>query len=261
MNGQERDYTHSHGATHPHRDDFHRHMHNGYEFLYFVSGDAEYVIGANTYRLHPHDLLFIRPGLFHCLKPVSDALYERFVIHFPQTMIPPSCLDFVKRAKDIYRIPRDSHVFRFYERWANLEAEMTPPDMNLLLERAATEVMLYLSHMREESSARPIKKNGTLEQILSYIDAHLTEEITVAHLSAHFYVSASYIVHTFHRTLNISLMQYVAKKRVLLAESMIKAGLPPTEVSHKVGYDSYTTFYRQYKKLIGHSPRATARTE
>ena len=49
-------------------------------------------------------------------------------------------------------------------------------------------------------------------------------------------------------------MQYVEKKRILYAEAKIHAGMSPTDVAKLCNYENYSTFYRQYKKVLGHSP-------
>jgi AraC-like DNA-binding protein len=50
-------------------------------------------------------------------------------------------------------------------------------------------------------------------------------------------------------------MNYIGKKRILYAETLLAEGMTPTEVAKECGYDTYTTFYRQYKKHTGRAPR------
>ncbi|MBQ9079651.1 MAG: helix-turn-helix transcriptional regulator [Clostridia bacterium] len=249
-----KDYSFHHTADTPRRDGFHRHMHNGYEILYFVRGDAEYIIEGSVYRLKPYDLLFIHPRTFHYLKPLSEATYERFVIHFPADKIPPSCRDFAESSKEIYRIPRGSAMDKFFESWAAVEPQFSEQELREFLYPSVTAAMLYLRHLPSEEVVEPIRENPALENILRYIDEHPERRTTAAELSAKFYVSTSWIVHTFRRTLGLSLMQYIEKKRILYAESRIRDGLCPTDAAKLCNYENYSTFYRQYKKVLGHAP-------
>lgn len=251
-NGQ---YSFHHTADVPHRDGFHRHMHNGYEILYFLRGDAEYIIEGSVYQLKPHDLLFIHPRTFHYLKPLTDAVYERFVIHFPENKIPPSLVGFAEGASEIYRIPKGSLVDRFFEMWGDAEAQFSEEDLCTLLYPSVSSVLLYLKHLPSETAVAPIRENRTLENILHYIDEHPEQQLSAEQLSAEFYMSTSWIVHTFRKTLGISLMQYIEKKRILYAESRIRGGMSPTEVAKLCNYENYSTFYRQYKKILGHTPQ------
>ncbi len=251
-NGQ---YSFHHAARIPQKKGFHRHMHNGYEILYFLRGDAEYIIEGSVYQLKPHDLLFIHPRTFHYLNPLSDATYERFVISFPESRIPPSFRSFVESSKEIYRVPKGSLLDLFFEAWARAEIEFTEDALREYLDTALSTVLLFLKHLPEEEAVEPIRENHTLEGILHYIDEHPGEPLTAEILSAKFYMSTSWIVHTFKKSLGISLMQYVGKKRILYAEEQIRLGKPPTEVAKLCHFESYSTFYRQYKKILGHAPQ------
>ena len=243
----------------PRPDGFHRHMHNGYEIFYFVRGDAEYTIEGAVYKLRPGDLLFIRPRKFHYLSPLSNATYERFVIHFSIDDVPPPLRGFVDNAKEIYRISSDSLADRYFSMWSEAEGLFSETEMNEYLSSALTSVLLYLKYLPDESRIKPIRRDSTLDSILKYIDGHPTEPLTAEALSAKFYMSESWIVHTFKKNLGISLMQYIQKKRVLYAEALIYGGVSPTEAAKICNYDSYSTFYRQYRKILGVSPMDTQR--
>ena len=248
-------YSFHHAAKIPQKDGFHRHMHNGYEILYFLRGDAEYIIEGSVYRLKPRDLLFIHPRTFHYLNPLSDATYERFVINFPESRIPPSLRSFVESSKEIYRVPKGALLDLFFEAWARAEIEFPEEESLEYLDTALSTVLLFLKHLPEEETVEPIRENHTLESILHYIDAHPEEPLSAEILSAKFYMSTSWIVHTFKKSLGISLMQYIEKKRILYAEEQIRTGKSPTTVAKLCHFESYSTFYRQYKKVLGHSPQ------
>ena len=248
-------YSYHHTKDIPNVGGYHRHMHNGYEILYFLSGDAEYIIGSSVYHLHPRDLLLIHPRSFHYLNPLTDATYERFVIHFPAEKIPASCQEFAEGAKEIYRIPRGSPIDRFFESWSEAEDMLNHDELKEFLYPSVTHIMLYLRHLTEESAAEPVRENPTLEAILRYIDEHPAEQVTAAALASEFFVSTSWLTHTFRRNLGISLGQYTEKKRILFAEARIREGSTPTDAAKLCGYENYSTFYRQYKKILGRTPR------
>jgi AraC-like DNA-binding protein len=249
------EYSFHHTADTPKMDGFHRHMHNGYEILYFLRGNAEYIIEGSVYHLKPRDLLFIHPRTFHYLKPLTGAIYERFCIHFPEDKIPPALLPFARESKEIYRIPKGSLLDRFFDTWAEAERQFSEEELRLLLYPSVTSALLSLKHLPEEESVAPIRENRTLEQILRYIDEHPEKRLTAETLSAEFYMSTSWIIHTFRKSLGISLMQYIGKKRILYAETRIREGISPTEAAKLCNYESYSTFYRQYKKILGRSPQ------
>ena len=71
-------FAHSNDAN-PVQSTFRQHMHNEYEMLYFIAGDADYVVGSSVYHLRPNDLLFIRPATYHYLKLLSAAVVAVFL--------------------------------------------------------------------------------------------------------------------------------------------------------------------------------------
>ena len=119
-------------------------------------------------------------------------------------------------------------------------------------------LLLLLKQEKHEDEPTRIRHDPILEQILHYIDEHPTEKITAATLSARFFVSTSWLVHTFRRVLDITLMQYVEKKRIVYAQGLIRKGRSPVEVADHCGYESYVTFYRQYKKILERTPKEDA---
>jgi AraC-like DNA-binding protein len=249
------DFTCHHITDIPDPKAFPKHMHNGYELLFFIRGDADYMIEGSVYRLRENDLLLISPRTYHCLKPLSPIVYERFVINFPADMIPESVSSFVANAPDIINIPKDSPIYRFYQNWMDAEMHFTVDEMLDFVEISTSQLLIFLKYLPDKKDIQPIRKNNTLQMILEFIDEHPTENINAEKLSAMFYMSPSWIVHTFRRELGINLMQYIAKKRILYAESLIRNGESPTEAAKICEYDSYVTFYRQYKKILGRSPK------
>lgn len=247
-------YSFNHTADTEYTDGTYTHMHNGYEILYYVRGDAEYVIEGSVYKLKPGTLLFIRPRAFHNLNPLSPTVYERFVIGFPETKIPEALRNFAESAKEIYSIPKGSAIDRFFEEWREAEKNFSPDELRILLDSAVEKILLHLKYLPEETKPEPIRINSVLEQILRYIDDNLSEKLTAKTLSARFFVSSSWITHAVRQDLGLSLMQYISKKRILYAETLLKNGVSPTEAAKECGYDTYTTFYRQFKKHTGHAP-------
>ena len=59
---------------------------------------------------------------------------------------------------------------------------------------------------------------------------------------------------TFRTQMGMSVTQYIRVKKILYAQALIQNGLPPTLAAQYCSYDNYSTFYRNYKKILLHSP-------
>jgi AraC-like DNA-binding protein len=64
----------------------------------------------------------------------------------------------------------------------------------------------------------------------------------------------SCLAHTFKEQMNISIHQFILKKRLVMAHHKILAGEPATKAAMECGFNDYSGFYKQYKKLFGKNP-------
>ena len=50
-------------------------------------------------------------------------------------------------------------------------------------------------------------------------------------------------------------MEYITKKRLVLAKELILEGISLYEAADRVGFSDYSNFYRSFKKTMGFSPK------
>ena len=115
-------------------------------------------------------------------------------------------------------------------------------------------IKILYSLANSEQATPQSEINDLLRDVLSYIDAHLCERISLDELASHVSRSKSSICHIFEEKMKISPKQYILQKKLALATQMIRSGTPPTSVAIKLGYDNYGNFYRLYKKHCSHPP-------
>ena len=65
-----------------HNVKFSGHSHNAYELLYFINGDATYVVEDKKYKLRSGDLIITRPSTYHFIQVDAPAEYERHDLLF-----------------------------------------------------------------------------------------------------------------------------------------------------------------------------------
>ncbi len=247
----------SYGSNYPVAKQFYRHMHNEYEILYFIQGDVDYSIEGVMYHLRPRDLLIIRPRAFHYCYPLTSAKYERFVLTFTDDDLKPPIREFLKNAVSVFNVPENSIVDNLFQHFIAAEKSFSKEELEIYLTSLVDNIVLFLKHtpVTEEKSI-PGKKNSSFATILRYIDENPTEDITAARLSEIFFVSKSWILHSCRERLGVGFSQYVNRKRILFAQTMLKKGESPSAVAEKCSFESYSTFYRHYKNVLGHSPKA-----
>ena len=97
-------------------------------------------------------------------------------------------------------------------------------------------------------------KDVLVNRVISYVDSHFSEDICIQDIAEKFSVNRSYLLHKFKSQMNISLWDYVIKRRIYKFNSLIKENTALEEAAYQVGFSNYSNFYRLYKKNMGITP-------
>lgn len=96
----------------------------------------------------------------------------------------------------------------------------------------------------------------TIEHVKLYIDEHFTEPLSLDILSGKFGFSICYLSTLFKKTYNVSLNEYIIKKRIQKAEQLLISApsLNIKTIAEIVGYTDSYYFSRIFKSTTGKSP-------
>lgn len=95
-----------------------------------------------------------------------------------------------------------------------------------------------------------------LNQMINYIEDHLTEDIEYIKLAQIVGVSEYSLQRIFSFIANMSLSEYIRKRRLSKAfEELKTTNIKVIDVAIKYNYDSSISFSRTFKKLFGISPK------
>ena len=97
---------------------------------------------------------------------------------------------------------------------------------------------------------------NALDQTVSYIDAHLAEELSVRELAAAGYISADHLTRLFKKKFGMTVSEYIQDKRIRLAGELLRQDdATISMVANTVGFGNYSYFTEQFKKHYGVTPR------
>ena len=224
------------------------HTHDWYEILHFISGRAELQLEKQKIMLTPDTLVLIPAGQLHRVNIIESCPFERSVINFMRLPIGLGEHLF----EQVRLVPVESPMREALERMHRYGER---PPLEERRERLLEAVLIELLILLENAVWMPANRQGQfMEQVLAYIDRHLTRISGVEELCREMHVSRAYLYREFDAALGQSPARYIAEKRLQLAHRRLQLGEGAARVAEVCGWRDYSAFYRAYRARFGHSP-------
>ncbi|MBQ7506023.1 MAG: helix-turn-helix transcriptional regulator [Lachnospiraceae bacterium] len=124
------------------------------------------------------------------------------------------------------------------------------------------EIYLLINRIFMENVApyEPKKEAGTIRDICAYVDEHLAEDLTLSSLAERFFVSESYIAHSFQKSTGLPFHRYLLRQRVELVKEALLRGEDISNKHAAYGFRYYSGLYRAFKNEVGMSPAEFRKT-
>lgn len=254
--------------TDQHQREFPYHYHDFYKILILLKGDVTYCIEGKSYPLLPYDLVLINAGEVHHPIVRSCAAYERIILYispnFLSSFRQEGCnlelcfLQAQQEKSNVLRLP-SIQSSRLYQALMELEGSSNEQIYGADFYRKLLflEFMVHLNRAAVLDTLHFMPNNNANDKILmvlSYINDHLTEEISIDSLSKKFYISKYYLMHSFKKETGYTIGAYLHLKRLFYGRELIRQGMPVTKACFACGFFSYSAFSRAYKKQFGEAP-------
>ena len=241
--------------------DFSMHTHESYELYYFAGGSGIYRVEGTPYPLQKGDILIMRPAEAHYIDITENIPYTRLSVNFKPELI--GVIDPSGRLL----APFDNRKIGTFNRYRaeNFKSDAysifikniitDSPDRrvqtitNLL--PLLNEISLAFGSVTETEMSKSIDS-----RIISYINRHISENITLDDICNRFYISKTHLCRIFKKATASTVGEYITVKRLVNARQLILSGTPPTKAHLQCGFRDYSVFYRAYKKKYGISPSA-----
>lgn len=255
-------HAYKYSSDKPAKYEFPMHTHSDYEILCFLSGNADYFVEGNRYKLMPGDIIILRKHESHHVILKTNLPYERIVVNFDlahNTEFESLLAPFNNRAageKNLYRssVIKDSNMIYYLKKLANAQNKVSK--ICWLLPFLEELKNVFLSGKINE---KPTRDKAT--DIINYINTHLTEDISLSLISEEFFISQNHINRLFKEYTRTTLWDYVTLNRLMLAQKKLSLGKKPTEIYRDCGFNDYSTFFRAYRKHFGHSPKSAKKAK
>lgn len=241
------------------------HYHEFCKILLLLSGTGDYWVDGQHYALQPGDMVFVGNGCVHRPDFAPGSPYERIIIYIsPEFLQQQSSADC--DLLDCFS-GEHGHVLR-YENGRQplltiiqeLEKELSGDALGrvilsqCLLTRLMVEVLRSFRHGNSLQPVPSSPKSNRILAITKYIDAHLSEDLSIDALAEEFFLSKYHMMRLFRESTGYSIYTYIIQRRLLLARDLISQGYSATESCFRSGFGSYSSFTRTYGKYFGTTP-------
>ena len=240
------------------------HYHEFCKLLMLRSGSGGYTVDGQRYSLDTGDIVLIGSGCVHRPEFEHGSLYERVIIYispeFLQQQSIPDC-----PLLDIFN-GEHGHVLHLHQPdilWNlsdALEQELAKDEYgrvilsNGLLLRLLIEIARGMQNPQTTFAKPIVPSDSRILEILRYIDAHLTEELSIDILAEEFFISKFHMMRLFKQETGRSIHDYLQERRLLFARDLIRQGVSATDSCFQSGFRSYSSFTRAYAKHFGTTP-------
>ncbi len=231
------------------------HCHDTYEVYCCFRGTVYFDVEGVRYQVQPGDILLLNRTTFHNRTvPDENRGYRRVVLHVGKELFHPEeafLLDLFTRDAILYpgAWEQTQEVYRRF----SVASLLPEPARDIAIRTITVQIFLQLFAMRDKAIGHRAEKES-LEQVIGYINAHLTEPLTLKDLADHFYMSRNTLDRQFRRATGTTVSSYIMYKRMACARELLKNGVPAKEAAERCGFAEYSTFYRGYEKMFNQSP-------
>lgn len=252
---------------------FERHHHAFLELSCVMRGTGTYHVNGVSYDMRPGDVFLFSPTDHHALELHNEQL-EHIVIHMDPSFIWNALSNdmdykflmvFFQRSPQFgCRLDRDNPAGRqivqwFREIWQESREQQDCYELmiKIRLQSILAQIIRSYDCIDRSKATRPVQTSElrSMNEVLSFIDEHLSEEIRLADLAAIAHVSPSYFSTLFKQYNGLPPVEFVVGQRVRRAIEYIRTtdmALP--EVAAACGFNNNTNFYKAFRRITGRTP-------
>lgn len=243
------------------------HWHDTLEICYCLAGKGVFYFKNREYDIGPGDLVIVNNVERHTSKSYRGFTCSNLFLFFQASTIEQ--LDFhllrpfiYDRDRFTHRIPaqlpiaRDigSLILQMQDELAECRPAYGPLIKSLLFQICS----LLTRHYDAETDGawKPFySKYATVRNGLSYIQSHYQEDINLEDVAKAMSLSSSRARHLFTEVMGERFKTYLLHLRVQAAQRLlVQTDTPIEDICEQCGFQSTTSFYREFRKLVKETP-------
>lgn len=251
------------------------HWHKELEIFMLDEGKVKISTGKETFVLSQGEGYFSNAETLHGIYPLVETPCRFHSIVFDSNLISGaegSIFDikytrpFLKESASIYPLlygnKEMQYIVKKFEKIFSLCVEETE-FYELFIRNLLSQIIVAL--MKTTVSTYDIKWSVQVNRIkgmVAWIEQNYRKNITVEQIAASQGISVRECQRSFQQIMNISPLQYTINHRITVAANLLQnTDLSITQIASSCGFDSSSYFSKQFKTILGMTPKQYRRKE
>ena len=237
-------------------------MHGSFEISYVLKGCGQCIVGEETVKLEPGELVLINPYEVHSFvshgneplvlltAQVHRLFLRRYVERIPKLRF---------RGSSIGELPEDQYRELVYLLTKSAVIYFTESESQqfdtlacgiLLMGRLVS----YLDWTLEEMSgnAETELQNSRAQRLVDYIDENFRQKIKLSHLAEMEDISTTHLSHFFRKTFGMTFQTYLSTQRMEKALVLLRdPSVPLSEIYMRCGFSDHRYLEAACQRIFG----------
>ena len=240
------------------------HWHDCFELLYITEGSRTFTAGGQTFLLGAGDILILPP---HILHSSDGGIYQSIVFGYAESVIHTPHNSYLgiqyllpfRNAPVVHMDSTDpaaAPLQALLRQGAQL-ADDPSPTRSLEMRACILQVHAILWRHYLKTSSCTEKTSEYLGLLQTYIENHLTQDISPYDIAQALHISHSHLCRIVKQAYRLTPTELVNRSRLSLAEEFLlyMPTLSVAEIASRTGFSDGSYFIRLFKKENGITPK------
>ncbi len=251
------------------------HYHSQYELIYISVSHGIRFVGDSVSRFQPGDLVLVGPYLPHLWLNEPEEYKDQTVNKKVNTIVIKFTEDFI--GSDTFKNPEFLKIDKILKEskygisFGQNISDKLHNELIALNKLSYTEQAIKLLNILHQLSLTNSKKvlsstdmrqytsinSSRIDTVLKYISDNYSKNISLEDISQVACMTTNSFCRFFKKVTNKSFTQFLNEVRIRNASRYLaQNNLSVSEVSYLVGYNSITNFNKQFKQIMGSTPKS-----
>lgn len=242
-----------------------RHTHDFIEIKYIISGKGKHIINGYEFDVSSGDVFVVNPGSSHYFKTSKENPILAFNLNVDMKIINSTLSDEKLGTLPADILSKPFTVLHDEQQYLKnilegMHSECINKDIGYMEQLYADflRIMVYIGRYNSNAKTEDVNKNSRdpIFNVVSYLDEHYTEDITLDRLSEISNYNSSYLSRRFKQVVGVGISEYIHKIRVNRACIYLRESNKSfMEIAFTVGYENENYFRRVFKRIVGKNPQ------